>query len=62
MTLGLFVLLFGVNQLFLFKTTTTYVVATIFILVGGLSAYGGYRIYKQYAPLAVEEAQMNNVG
>jgi hypothetical protein len=56
-SLGVFVALFGLNQLFLFHTTVTYIVAAIFILVGGWSIYGGVRMYKYYAPLAEEEYQ-----
>ncbi len=57
MALGLFVALFGVNQLFLFQSTTTYIVAAIFIIVGGLSIYGGFRTHQHYAPLAADEAR-----
>jgi uncharacterized membrane protein len=56
-TLGLFVCLFGINQLFLYHTTTTYVVAAIFILLGGLSAWSGLRAYKYYRPYAAQEAE-----
>ncbi|RFU65990.1 YtpI family protein [Peribacillus glennii] len=55
--LGLFVALFGVNQLFLYQTTMTYVVTAIFTLVGGLSIFGGFKAYKFYLPLAIEEAE-----
>ena len=56
-SLGTFVALFGVNQLFLFQTTVTYIIAAIFIITGGLSIYGGLKMYKHYAPLAEEEYQ-----
>ena len=56
-SLGLFVALFGINQLFLFHTTVTYIIAAIFIIIGGLSVYGGLKMYKHYAPLAEEEYQ-----
>ena len=54
--LGLFVALFGINQLFLFDTTVTYIVATAFMLVGGLSVIGGVKAYRHYLPYAVKEA------
>lgn len=57
--LGLFVALFGVNQLFLDGNTITYIIATIFILLGGYNVFGGVRAYKYYFPLAVEEAKNN---
>lgn len=57
MALGLFVFLFGVNQLFLYATTTTYIVAALFILIGGFSIFGGYNVYKHYLPFAIKEAQ-----
>jgi amino acid transporter len=55
--LGLFVALFGINQLFLFQTTVTYIVAAIFIIVGGLSLYNGIGAYKYYLPYARKEAE-----
>lgn len=55
--LGAFVGLFGVNQLFLYDTTTTYIVAVLFILVGVLSIWGGIKAYKFYLPHAADEAE-----
>lgn len=54
--LGAFVAFFGINQLFLFQSTVTYIVAAVFILIGGFSIMGGYKMYKFYLPLAIEEA------
>ena len=54
--LGVFVALFGVNQLFLFQSTVTYIVAAIFIIVGSLSVWAGLKAYKFYLPLAAKEA------
>ena len=56
MALGAFVALFGVNQLFLFQTNVTYIIAAVFILVGLFSVWGGYKMYKFYLPHAIEEA------
>ena len=55
--LGAFVALFGINQLFLFQSTVTYIIAGIFILIGGTSLLGGYKMYKFYLPHAIEEAE-----
>jgi phosphatidylglycerophosphate synthase len=57
MALGLFVALFGINQLFLFNTTVTYIVAAVFILVGGLSAWAGFKHYRHHLPYAEKEAE-----
>jgi len=54
--LGAFVALFGINQLFLFHTTITYIIAAVFIFVGLYSIWGGYKMYKFYLPHAIEEA------
>jgi hypothetical protein len=57
MALGLFVGLFGLNQLFLFQTTVTYIVAAVFIIIGGLSVWEGMKAYKFYLPHAQKEAE-----
>jgi predicted Abi (CAAX) family protease len=58
--LGLFVLLFGVNQLFLYHTTSTYFIAAIFIILGGFSIWGGYKSYQHNLPYARREAEELN--
>ncbi|MBS4208777.1 YtpI family protein [Bacillus sp. FJAT-50079] len=55
--LGLFVALFGLNQFFMFSTVTTYIIGGIFILLGCLSAWNGYRIYRHHVPYAIKEAE-----
>lgn len=55
--LGLFVSLFGLNQLFLFQSTVTYIIAAIFIVIGGLSIFAGWKSYKHFLPLAIQEAE-----
>lgn len=57
--LGLFVGLFGINQLFLFQTTVTYIVSAIFIIMGSMSVRAGIKAYKFYLPHAAKEAQEN---
>ncbi|WP_071460368.1 YtpI family protein [Bacillus massilinigeriensis] len=58
-SLGLFVALFGVNQLFLFQTTVTYIIASIFILLGGLNVWAGIKAYRHILPIAADEAEKN---
>ncbi|KON86761.1 membrane protein [Sporosarcina globispora] len=55
--LGSFVAIFGFNQLFLYDTTTALIVGIMFILVGGLSIWGGIKAYKFYLPHAAKEAE-----
>lgn len=55
--LGLFVALFGLNQLFLFQSTVTYIVGIIFIIIGLMSVWGGIKAYKFYLPHAAKEAE-----
>ncbi len=54
--LGLFVALFGLNQLFLFQTTVTYIVGGLFIVIGTMSVWAGIKAYKFYLPHAAKEA------
>lgn len=56
-SLGIFVSLFGINQLFLDQNTITYLVAAVFIFVGGLSIWNGIKAYKYYLPYAIKEAE-----
>lgn len=55
--LGLFVFLFGINQLFIYHTIITYFIASIFILIGGLSTWAGLKAYNYYLPYKVKEAE-----
>lgn len=55
--LGLFVALFGVNQLFLNGNTITYIIATFFILLGCATIFTGIKAYRHYFPLVVKEAE-----
>lgn len=58
--LGLFVSLFGINQLFLFSTPVTYIVAAVFILLGAMSAWAGFRSVRHHMPYARAELQQIN--
>jgi hypothetical protein len=57
--LGFFTLFFGLNQLALRSTTTSFIVALVFIVVGGLYSYANYKAYKHYLPYAINEAESN---
>ncbi|PEY42367.1 hypothetical protein CN354_02675 [Bacillus cereus] len=57
MALGVFVALFGANQFFLELSTARIIVGALFILFGGASVFNGFRQYKHFSPLAVEEAE-----
>jgi hypothetical protein len=58
--LGLFIALFGLNQLFLYQTTITYIISGLFILLGALNAFSGFKAYKHYLPFAIQEAEEPN--
>jgi hypothetical protein len=55
--LGSFVALFGLNQLFLYQTTVTYIVAAVFIILGVVNMIAGIKAYKYFLPLARKEVQ-----
>ncbi|WP_064092613.1 YtpI family protein [Rossellomorea aquimaris] len=55
--LGLFVTLFGLNQLLLFPSTITYFIGGLFILIGLGSCWAGYKMYKHVLPYAEREAK-----
>lgn len=57
MALGLFVALFGINQILMFDTTTTYIIAAVFILLGCASAWAGYKSFRHHIPYVKEEAR-----
>lgn len=57
MALGIFVAFFGINQLFLFQTILTYIIGTLFILLGIASAWAGFKSYRYHMPYAIKEAE-----
>jgi len=61
-TLGLFVFLFGINSVFISQTTLTWIVSGIFMIIGALNAWSGFKQYKHYLPFAIEEAEMYDKG
>ncbi|WLR50203.1 YtpI family protein [Bacillus tianshenii] len=58
--LGAFVFLFGLNQIIVWNTTISNVIGILFILIGGMSAFFGFKAKKHYFPLAVDEAEKLN--
>ncbi|MGG3736023.1 YtpI family protein, partial [Heyndrickxia coagulans] len=50
MALGSFIFLFGVNELFLFHTAATYIIATVFIALGLFNIAGGFKRLRFYQP------------
>lgn len=55
--LGIFVAFFGINQLFLYQTTLTYIIGILFIALGAASAWAGFKSYRYHVPYAVKEAE-----
>jgi len=61
MALGSFLLFFGINQIFLrYDSIIALVVSIIFILLGLANVILGYKAYRHYLPLAIEEAEQNH--
>ncbi|ASS92148.1 MAG: hypothetical protein C6W58_02090 [Bacillaceae bacterium] len=56
-SLGLFVFFFGLNQMFLNRSTVALIVGVVFIITGCLSIWAGYKAYKYYLPLAIKESE-----
>ncbi|RSK28146.1 hypothetical protein EJF36_15355 [Bacillus sp. HMF5848] len=54
--LGVFVLVFGLNTFFIYQSGVSYFIGSMFILIGGLSAVNGYKVYKYFLPHAIAEA------
>ncbi|OIJ10945.1 hypothetical protein BKP35_12720 [Anaerobacillus arseniciselenatis] len=54
--IGVFLVAFGLNQL-RFPTNVSVAVGFTFIFLGGANIYFGYKAYKYYLPLAIEEAK-----
>ncbi|WP_226566477.1 YtpI family protein [Bacillus stratosphericus] len=60
MALGCFVLLFGVNQLFLNRSSLAFVIGFIFVAVGIGSTWAGYKAYKHYLPLFLKKGEKDH--
>lgn len=59
MALGSFLTFFGINQLFVFQSAVTYIVAAIFIVLGIALIYYNYKAAKHYQAFLEEEADLN---
>lgn len=59
MAIGVFLLSFGLNQIIITTTTVSIIVGLIFSILGGANVIYGYKAYKHYLPLAIEEAENN---
>ncbi len=55
--LGFFIALFGINQLFIYQMTITYVISAIFIVIGLGSCWAGWKMYRHVLPFAIREAE-----
>lgn len=58
-SLGVLVAAFGLNQMLLFQTTVTYIIAALFILLGGALAIYNYKAAKHYRQFLEEERELN---
>ena len=54
--LGLFLVFFAINSIFVNLSTVTYIVGAVFILLGIVNVVVGYKKYRHYLPFAIEEA------
>lgn len=61
-SLGLFMLFFGIDQLILWNTKTAMIVGIVFLVIGLLYSIQGYRTFKFYQQKAVEEAEQQYKG
>lgn len=57
--LGAFMLFFGINQLFIFQTAVTYIIAGIFIVLGLAMMVTNYKAAKHYHQFVEEESRLN---
>lgn len=58
-SLGAFLILFGINRLFLTLSTLIFIISVIFILLGAIYLVYSIKAYKFYLPRAIEEAKTN---
>ncbi|KYG58172.1 YtpI family protein [Planococcus maritimus] len=57
--LGSFIAFFGVNQLFIFQTAVTYIIAGIFIVLGLVLIVHNYKANRHYQAFLDEETRLN---
>jgi succinate-acetate transporter protein len=54
--LGVFLAVFGVNQLVTFRSTVELLISIVFLLLGLVNIWFGYKAYQHYLPHVIEEA------
>ena len=59
MALGSFITFFGINQLFVYQSTVTYIISAIFIVLGVALIYYNYKASRYYYTFLEEEADLN---
>lgn len=60
-TLGIFIVLFGLNQAFLFPSTLTFVVVAVFLLLGIAVIIENVKRTRHYGKFVHEEYELNKV-
>jgi len=57
--LGACLLFFGINYLFVYQSSITYVISGLFILLGGYFMYHNLKVAKHYKQFVEEELSIN---
>ncbi|HEU5138630.1 MAG TPA: YtpI family protein [Bacillales bacterium] len=57
--LGLLLIFFGMNELYLRQSTIVIVMSIVFFLIGGFYVYQNVKLYRYLLPYAAEEARRN---
>lgn len=60
-SLGLLLIFFGLNELYLRHNTGVIIMSIIFFLVGGVYLYQNIRLYRYLLPYAAEESKQHRV-
>lgn len=55
--MGAFLVIFGINRLFMWPDMTVKIICTVFLLYGAFIIYSSIRAYRYYFPLAAKEAE-----
>lgn len=59
MFLGSFIFFFGINQLTIFQTTVTYIIAGVFIVLGLALMIFNFKAARHYHKFVAEETRLN---
>ncbi|WP_078555479.1 YtpI family protein [Bacillus alkalicellulosilyticus] len=59
MSLGAFLVAYGLNSLYFPRSTLEIVVGIVFVLLGAANIFFGYKAYKHYLPYVIEESKSN---